>query len=279
MTIAEQIKQLKEKWRLEIPEKDYVSDLWKPREPVNTKICAYFDAHYPFNIDVHPFKKFLKDYKPDVFIFGGDVWSLDCISHHESDTFNHVGYDNIRDRFQSEAQGFRDHVQGFTDILPNCKFVYLIGNHEVWIERFCLDHPQLQEINIKTVLHDLPIEFVPQGEFYKIGKLNFCHGDNFGTTNPAKRAVERCKQTIVFGHFHTHKIWPDFSMVDAYEKNMGIQVPCYCKMNPQYIRNRPHDWQNGFWWGVVKPSGNFSQWTFLVSPEGHFFAPDGTEYT
>ena len=217
-----------------------------------------------------------------MFIWGGDNWSLDVISHHESDSFKMVGWDNVSHRFQLEKENFQDHLRRFKDVMPKAKFVYLIGNHEVWIERFCIDYPQLEKPNLSGIITEaLPgCEIVPQGGFHKIGHINFCHGDNFGTANPAKQAVERCKQTVVFGHHHSFKVWSDFSMVNDLHKYLGIQVPCYTGRAPEYGKNRPNAWITGFFKAIIKrASGNFTPYVVPVSPKGHFLTLDGREYT
>jgi len=250
-------------------------------DPNVIKTSWLFDSHFPFNIDIQPLLNYLKDNPVDIFGFGGDNWSLDCISHHSEHEFKNIGYNNIAKRFQNEKVAFQDHLKRFREVLPKAKFVYLIGNHEVWLERFCIDHPQLEQPNLEGIITEaLPgCEVIPQGQFYQIGKLNFCHGDNFGTANPAKQAVERCKQSVVFGHHHTFKVWPDFSMVSDLNKYVGIQVPCFTGRAPDYGRGRPNSWMNGFFKAIIKRnSGNFTPYVILVSPKGHFLSLDGKEY-
>ena len=251
-------------------------------QPQIIKTAWLYDSHYPHNINLKPLLHFLKDFKPDIFGFGGDNRSLDCISHWNEEAFKNYGMDNVMAAFNKDSQGFKRQVAEFIQVMPNSKFVYILGNHEDWLEQFIQKFPQVKKPTVKSCLEEVgeKIEFVPRGGFYQIGKLHFAHGDQFGTSNPAKQAVERTGKNIVFGHFHSHKEWPHFSMIDETEKHQGIQVPCYAKLAPGYLKGRPHDWSNGFFTACIKKSsGNFSPFVQKVSPEGNFITQDGREYS
>lgn len=189
--------------------------------------------------------------------------------------------DNVIKRFNDEAAAFKAHVGLFMEALPRTKFIYIEGNHENWLEQFTASFPQTTKPTLKTVLGEYSnrVEIIPQGGFYQIGKLYFAHGDQFKSQNPSKQAVERTNKSIVIGHHHTYKIWPDYSMVDEKDKHLGIQVPCYCGMAPEYGKGAPNSWMNGFFSASIKKkSGNFSPFIQMVGPKGNFITQDGTEY-
>lgn len=246
------------------------------------KIAALFDSHYPETINLKPFLNFLKDFKPDVFIFGGDNWSLDCVSHHNKDKFASWGLNAIMDELNKQANGFAMQIQSIMSAAGASKYVYIIGNHEDWLQDFCFQFPQIHKPSIKSLLGHTAekIEFLPCGSFYKIGKLTFCHGDQMrGGQNPAKYAVEAAKSSIVFGHYHTVKVWPSFSMVDAEDKNVGIQVPCYTSSAPSYGGGKPNQINQGFFTACMdKASGKFSWHLQGVSPRGSFMSQLGKVY-
>lgn len=588
-------------WRFKVERPRKESELPRSFKTDSIKVAALFDSHYPYNINIRPFLNFLRDYQPDVFIFGGDNWSLDCISHWNEQDFRNIGFNNVLAKFNDEAQGFKDHVLSIREATPHAKMVYIMGNHECldvetqlytkrgwitykqilpddmvvslnpeteilewvpidhiiikkfkgelislktrgwdllatedhkiftrnrvsgkyeyrpvseclggnrlqiplsgtfkkkeyklsdqmiklaawcitdsfinkshgyiilyqrkskshlikellsafknnytyqerdrdtksicgkvlkkkpevgcefrfdyrlsrkmnrlinrkkqipdwvfelserqfdvflgalvdadgsrhktsadammfykndhefrdrlqalcalngyscteyfyrgnnyklninkrktlsidrkeitkvpyddevwdltvknhnflirrngkphftgncWLEQFTEKFPQMNRPTIPKILGDVgkDFEFIPQGGMYKIGKLNFAHGDQFGSQNPAKQAVERCHASVVFGHHHSHKVWPAFSMVNDEEKYLGIQVPCFTGRAPKYGKGMPNAWQNGFFTATIKKSGNFSPHVWLVSPKGHFIDPYGREY-
>jgi hypothetical protein len=240
-----------------------------------------FDSHFPHNLPTAPLIKFLKDFKPHIFGFGGDNYSADVISHWNQHQFKNTGMDNVMAGFRIETARFASHIGEFIRALPDTKFVYILGNHEDWLEQFCQEFPQIHKPTMQTILSDYKnrIEFVPRGGFYSIGKLHFAHGDQFGTANPAKQAVERTNKSIVFGHHHVYKVWPQFSMVDEKDKHLGIAVPCFCGLAPGYGKGRPNQWMNGFFTACIKrKSGNFTPYVIPVGNKGHFIDFYGKEY-
>jgi hypothetical protein len=258
----------KKRFDLEYSSKDIITTYW------------LYDSHFPWNLPIEPLLNYCKEHPPDIFGFGGDNWSLDCISHWNQGKFKNYGMDNVIAKFNEECRQFKAHIGRFIEALPNTKFVYIMGNHEDWLNQFAAEFPQTHKPTIQSVLGEYAkfIEFVPQGGFYQIGKLYFAHGDQFGTANPAKQAVERTNKTVVFGHHHVYKVWPQFSMVDDEEKHLGIGVPCFCGLSPEYGKGRPNQWMNGFFMASVKrKSGNFTPIVVPTDRKGNFMLY-GKEY-
>lgn len=257
-----------------------IFNLFSIHDPI-IKTDWIFDSHFPHNLSINPILRYLNKRSPDVFGFGGDNWSLDCISHWNQAGFKNEGMDNVMKAFVSESEAFKRHIRFFIEAMPKTKFVYILGNHEDWLQQFCSEFPQTKKPTIQSILEEFKdrIEFVPRGGFYNIGKLYFAHGDQFGSSNPAKQAVERTNKTIVFGHHHVYKVWPQFSMVDQDDKHLGIGVPCFCGVAPEYGKGRPNQWLNGFFSACIKrKSGKFTPYVIPVSSKGGFMTMDGTEY-
>jgi len=248
------------------------------------KVIGIWDSHYPWNINLDPFLEYAKDQKPNEFIFGGDNWSLDVISHWNDQDFKNVGFDNVRRKLHEEADGFNDQLDKIVKIMGKAKITYIMGNHEDWISQFSEKYPQMDDLSMESMTHLRKrgfnvIPFEPSKVFYKIGKLYICHGHQFGSEYTAKQAVVRCHHSVAFGHHHSEIMWVDFSDVNAYEKHRGIQIPCYCHRAPGYGKGRPNRWTNGFLWANFKKSGNFSANVQSVNPKnGSFITQDGVEY-
>lgn len=242
-----------------------------------TKVVALFDGHFPYQLILSGVFKVLDKIKPDIIILGGDWWSMDCISHHEKDTFKNKGFKNIADRFNWEKDRLKKFIAGLIERYPNAHFVYIIGNHEDWLTQFCSDFPQLEEPTIEKIFSCFgdKITIVPLGSYYKIGHMVFCHGDQWGTENPAKQAVVRSKETMIFGHHHTYKVWTDFAMADEEKKYLGIAVPCMAPKNPKYMKGRPNGWLSGFFTASVRRNGKFSPFVWMMSPKGTVIDPYG----
>lgn len=245
------------------------------------KIAALFDIHWPDHINIKPTIRFLKQFEPDIIILGGDIWSLDCISHHEINNFDVVGYNTVIQSFWKQAREFPDFIAEIRDVNPYAKVVYITGNHERWINKFVARFKgQFEVPTIKSVLGEIGQDISFVDGFYTVGHLSFAHGDQFRKgINIARTAASDAKKTIVFGHWHTYQVYPERSCIDDEQKYLGICVPCLTTRNPGYNHGRPNALMQGFFTATVKmPSGKFSHHVQLVSPKGHFISQMGEEY-
>lgn len=244
------------------------------------KTVWLYDSHSPHNIPLEPLIKYCVDQKINVFGFGGDNVDFGCISHWNDENFKNKGFNQVRMELEADAACFRAQLAQLRKAMPKAKFVYVQGNHEQWAVQFSQKYPQMKKITV-DVLCDFKkygVEMQPYGAFYKLGKLYFCHGDQFGTSHPATQAVMRCQRNVVFGHFHSAEIAPNFSFIDAKERHVAVQVPCYAKLQAPYLHGKSTKWCNGFFYANIKDSGNFSFGIQLVSPEGRFITQAGVEY-
>ena len=246
----------------------------------NKKVFAIGDLHYPQNIDVKPILKFLEDWKPDVIVFGGDIWNLDYLSHWASDNFKNIGFNTINSKLKRESEEVRELLLRFIKAGQPKDTYFLQGNHEKWVEQYTTKYPQVDDLTIKSLLRlqGLGIKYVPMEGNIRIGKQVFVHGQQYGTDNPAKQAVIRSHRNVIMFHHHKHLSWSGFSDLDVDDKTKVVCVPCYCSLAPEYLKGRPNSWSNGFYTAIVKPSGNFTSWVVEVSKNGHFLFPSGVEY-
>lgn len=248
------------------------------------KLRGVWDLHFPEQTNIGPLLEYLKDEKPNEFIAGGDWWDLDCISHWNQENFKNVGFNQIKKTLSEEKLKFENILCYFRHAMPKAKFTYIIGNHEDWLRQFALQYPQMRDFSLESLIDFKGLGITvcgasPSDSYYRVGKLWFCHGHQFGSQNPAKQALTYTHRSVVFGHWHSEITWSDFSNVDEYEKHIAYQVPCYCHMAPEYGKGRPNRWSNGFFWANFKKSGNFCAGIQGVSPRnGTFITQGGVEY-
>lgn len=239
------------------------------------KFIGLWDLHFGFErkgghkVPLHDTKAlnvalaFMKDFKPDHVILGGDILDCGCISHH-----NH-GKPGATEGFKllSDANGLRDAlITPIEKITPKAKKVYIVGNHERWIADLEQQIPALEGIiNVESLLKlDSTWKVVPQGEAYKLGKLMFIHGDQVkGGEHSAKWATLAYEANVRFGHFHTHAVYSKIAAFDTNGHN-GIAVPCLCRRNPNYGGNSPNRWAQGFYWGYLQNDGTFSDYVTVI---------------
>src|SRR6266853_3813338 len=74
--------------------------------------------------------KFTADFKPDIFIWGGDALDAGCISHH-----NHgkPGATEGLKLIADATEGRKAFIEPIEKMLPKSKLVYITGNHEDWL--------------------------------------------------------------------------------------------------------------------------------------------------
>src|SRR5688500_9758209 len=123
------------------------------------KFIACFDLHFGFErrnghkVPLHDLKAwnvvmdFAADFKPDVWINGGDMLDCGVNSHH-----NKHKPGNIEGlRLLSDAQeGYKTFIQP----VKAKEKVYIIGNHEDWLNDLIIETPALEGIiDIRKLLH------------------------------------------------------------------------------------------------------------------------------
>jgi hypothetical protein len=218
--------------------------------------------------------KFAADFRPDVFILGGD--GLDCgvISHH------HKGKPGATEglKLLADATEFGDQVLRPIEALKPKELVYITGNHEDWLNQFVEEHPTLEGIvDLETILKLKGWKVIPQGGHYNLGKLTFLHGDQIsGGMNAARKAVIDFERSVRFGHYHTHSVFTKCSPLDAKNAKTGVIVPCLCRKDPPYMKGKPNTWLQGFNWGYVGAGGMFQDYVQIII-DGKTTSPDGKE--
>lgn len=220
--------------------------------------------------------EFARDFKPDVWIEGGD--NLDCgpISHHLSDKKVSVQQLDL----SKDAREYTKLVlEPLMQILPKgAEKVWMNGNHEDWLAQLGELQPGLASLLTPEHLLDLRgWKIIPQGGYVKYGYLHFVHGDAItGGTNCAKNAVARYGQCIRFGHFHTFQVATQHSMLNVKDVKTGIAVPSLCRRNPNYLKGAPSQWTQGFNYGYLHDDGTFTDYVPIIV-NGRFSA-HGTTY-
>lgn len=241
------------------------------------RLIGLFDSHYPHTIPLNPLIKYLLDRPPHQFVLGGDNWSLDIISHWNDANFQNIGFNHVRETLRREANGFKKQLETLRHAMPKAEITYLIGNHEDWLAQFSNKYPQMNDLTLESLLglSKLNIKLLKLGSYHKAGKLYLCHGDHFGSSNPAKQALERTHKSVAMGHHHNQIMWSDFSDIVAKEKHIGMVVPCYAGLAPGYGHGRPNRWVNGFLEVSLMDNGYFFPFIQHVRQDGTFITQDG----
>ncbi len=230
------------------------------------------DIHYP-HIDervMDAVGEFMVDYKPDEIVYMGDQISLDCISAW-----------NKRKPLLKEGQRLIEDYENFDkDILqvheritgPETRRIFMIGNHEERVNWYIEEHPELEnliDIDRNLKLTERGYKIIPYNGIYKIGKLNVIHGYYWNKYHSSK-TLEAFGGNVVYAHVHNPQMYAKVSPVDRKEYHMATSLPCLCNIKPDYKKNSPNFWVNGF--GIVEwlPATEFFNLYTIIIIEGSF---------
>lgn len=202
--------------------------------------------------------QFTTDYKPHLFLLGGDALDLASISHHNQ--LKRLSVENLR--LEEDLKELNELVMTPVEELGTVDTVYLAGNHERFVQDLTDAQPGLADtLTIPKLLNleERGWQWVPVGGHYDLGKLRFIHGDQIGGgEHVAKAAVMQHHKSIALGHHHSHQEYTAHSPVDSKDIHIGIEVPCLANRAPAYAWNKPNRWAHGFLHGAVWPDGTFS---------------------
>lgn len=205
---------------------------------------------------------FVKDFKPHVFVLGGDQLNCGPVSHWLHGKPRRV--ENLR--LKDEMDLLDQRVMRPVDAIADTK-IWLTGNHSVWIDTFLDANPGLEGlIEPKNYLNLATRNWriFSQGEIYKLGKLHLIHGDVVKGANPAKKLVEKYRRNIRCGDKHRWEVYTDVTAYDRSDFHTGVIVPAMAKVNHAYLKNGPSNHQQGFLYGWVAPDGTFTDHVMTI---------------
>ena len=222
--------------------------------------------------------KFTKDFKPDIFIMGGDNHNMSFISRHNLKKPRLVeGFSALREYTESD----RMVIKPIEESIPeDCDKIWMLGNHEYWVDLFLDQNPVLTGIiEPQEYLHlaDRGWKIIDYGGVVKIGKLNAIHGDTIRSAAKyrASAILAQYNRSVVSGHAHTMQSHVSTSLAD-WDSHVSYIIPMMGKPNPAYQNNSPNNALQGFCYGYVLPNGNFNLYTVVIS--NNTFAAEGKIY-
>lgn len=221
---------------------------------------ALFDIQYPFHDKacMNVIHEFIKDFKPDYLVYGGDQMQFDTIS-----AFN-IRKPKLLEgkRLKSEYKGFQSEIlDRFESVIPKrCKKFFIIGNHEFRLNRLIEKLPQYEgfvELEGNLKLDDYTI--IPFNDVFSIGDMHFAHGWYWNKYYTEK--TMRIAQKMIFvGHVHRPQVYTAISPAYTLPKQC-IGVGCLCNTNPDYMENKPNHWVHQFLFWYMMDDGTFSYYT------------------
>lgn len=253
--------------------------------PTKIRRCvALYDIHYPLvhRPTLNAILDFLSKNPVDLLVFGGDQFDNQNLSHHTK------GKPLLRNRagFLKEVRGFdKEILKPIEGCLPkHCKRIYICGNHDHWTDQFIEENPEFDGIQQHKLLNveNRGWDVVSCGGDFTYGKLTFIHGEQlggFGNQTPqfhAKKAVEGYCRSVLYGHMHSPQLFTKNLPFRDRDKWQAMCCPIVGETNPQYLRQRPTAWLNGFAIVEFQEDGSFN--CYLVNVVDGRFSYGGKQY-
>lgn len=185
--------------------------------------------------------------------FQGDAFDNEAIAHHNDGKPLY----KTRGAYVLARRGFeRDILTPLEAVLDkDTEKWYILGNHERFEYDFIETHPELDGLmsNVDALkMVDRGWEIIPLGHSKTIGSLEVIHGEvlsgigNQGGVFPARKAVDLYGGNVLAAHTHAYQAFTKISPVN-HKKKFIAWINAICgNTNPNYLRNRPTAWVNGF---------------------------------
>lgn len=223
------------------------------------KVVALFDPHIPFQVRLEPVMEFIQDFKPTKVILGGDCHDWTAVSMWVKDQSRHLDGGIIQENYEELKEKLLRPVKLAA---PRAEIVYLKGNHEEWIEKALQANPNGRgywelEKNISGVT------WVDVNKPHAVNEnLVYIHG-LYTNEFHAKKTVNAYHTSVIYGHVHTMQSYMMVSPVDSSKFYKAQAVGCLCALNPEYMKNRPNAWVNGFNFAYVEEE-TFEDYTVIM---------------
>lgn len=232
------------------------------RKRINGKVQTTI-THDPKVLDIH--LQFVKDFKPDVYVAGGDNLNMSFISRHNNGQPRLVEGLRAEDEYQLADKIY---FKPLDKLLGKATKIILPGNHEAWIEQFLDKFPQLEgllEPEKYLRLAERNWQVQDYGAAYKLGKLYIVHGDSVRSAAKYRAAtmLAKYKKNILSGHVHTSQTHIETAIADE-QPHMSIVAPMLGALKPHYLNGNPTNWVQGWTYGYVLSDGQFHIYTAIV---------------
>ena len=248
------------------------------RLPRKGREIALFDMHYPYNIDLRNVIAFVKDYRPDVLILGGDILDLPQFSRWERGLHNLLASLPPPRAMYAKAK-----EEIFLPIRRaigwNAALIYLGGNHEQRVEDAIKADSKAEDWSIEANFSDIIDLYVPYADedvpnIYEMGDAIFTHGNRHNVHHASYMAIEYGK-TVRYGHTHDYQVSTKRTAAGSGSYAI-IAASCGClrSLRPSWLRGKPNNWVNGFQYGYVDDNGVLFDNIVIIQKDGRFMIGD-----
>lgn len=225
------------------------------------------DIHYPEHSveSIDLVKQVIADIQPNYVVYQGDQLDLAVISHWNKDKKRKVELKRLKEDYVGFDKEIMTPIEKITN--RKTKFVWVIGNHEDWVQQYLDKNPELEGIIEPEVCLNLKkrgYEIVPLNGHYKLGKLSVIHGLYTNKYHAAKTS-EVFSKSVCYGHTHAPQTHSNVKAMDVTDYHAAYGLGCLCNLSPSYMKNRPSAWIHGFGVVYIFPNGNFNLYPVIIA--------------
>jgi predicted phosphodiesterase len=223
------------------------------------RVFGFTDIHWENRDDeaLHTAMAAMEDFKPDIVVIGGDLLDCSPFSHHPRKKMVEGLGRGWNERELVPAIQFLDWVQDRTSYT-----YFLEGNHEEWIERFCMTggaaYRAIYDIispkrnlsrgrkNFKYISYTNTKG--TSGGCVKLSpRLSVVHGWTTCKHAAAKHLELSRTRSIIFHHTHRRQMATGRDPWSG-QPIEAFSAGCLCKLQPIYAHGgSPTEWTHGFW--------------------------------
>ena len=207
------------------------------------------DIHLPFEINLSGIMKYIKDFKPDQIILGGDIIDAHNTFGIDGWTADKVQSDGIP-AFTRDVKLLRSLLSSLRKAAPKAILVYLEGNHEERYRRPLARYAELLKGKFDLVKESgFNGKWIPYGDydsFYKVGDCLFTHGTIYPDAHAKKMAMAYLPNKVVYGHIHDFQSYTTHNGDPRKPGRYALTSGCLCGRLPDYKKGQPNKWLNGF---------------------------------
>ena len=198
--------------------------------------------------------RFVKEFKPQIKIFGGDLWDFRAIRKGASED----------ERHESMAKDYEAGVEFLKQLQPH---YFLRGNHDERLFELAAhgkgivgDYAQKGVLEIQKITKQMGARMLPYNTrdgILRIGKLKMLHGFHSGIN--AARQTALVYGASIFGHVHTI----DEHSIPGLDRRVARSAGCLCKLEMEYNSRTPSALRHshGFCYGVInEKTGAYNVW-------------------
>ena len=215
----------------------------------SVKICFPTDEHHPYHDPdaITLAMAICEDFDPDIRIAGSDGVDFYSLSKFDKSPWRKKNIDE-------EVDSWVSWQSAWLDATPNAMPVFILGNHELRLQRYLAPHPEIAELRALQIPNFLRLDEVNvvcdssrhemANREFQIHRLVIKHGSIVrkysGYTAKGELEKEFYQINTLTGHTHRGGVHYATTRMGVVQ---GVEGFCLCDLHPPYI-DKPN-WQQG----------------------------------